>query len=171
LPYIDQDQLFNQFDLKKGYGGNPSAAGTRIKTFLCPAAKETADAVTYYVAMAGIGHDAARRPAGAPGIGFMGYDRVTSLATIIDGESNTIALMETRSGLGPWARGGASTLRGYDPDDLPLFGDGRQFGGHDAGSYAAMVDGSVRFLPSTIDPKKLAAAITIAGAEPTVDLQ
>jgi hypothetical protein len=34
---------------------------------------------------------------------------------------------------------------------------------------AAMADGSVRFLPSSIDPKKLAAAITIAGGEP-VDL-
>ena len=36
---------------------------TRIKTFLCPAAKEVettaASAVTHYVAMAGIGHDAA----------------------------------------------------------------------------------------------------------------
>ena len=34
---------------------------------------------------------------------------------------------------------------------------------------AAMADGSVRFIRSSIDPKKLAAAITIAGGEP-VDL-
>ena len=99
----------------------------------------------------------------------MGYDRLTSLAMIKDGTSNTIALMETRSGLGPWARGGSSTLRGFDPADVPLHGDQRPFGGHQGGMNAAMADGSVRFIRSSIDPKKLAAAITIAGGEP-VDL-
>jgi prepilin-type processing-associated H-X9-DG protein len=74
--------------------------------------------------------------------------------------------METRVGLGPWARGGASTLRGFDPADVPLYGDNRPFGGHSAGMNAAMADGSVRFLHSLIDAKRLAAAITIAGGEP-----
>jgi prepilin-type processing-associated H-X9-DG protein len=129
--------------------------------------------------MSGIGHDAAWQPAGAAGNGFMGYDRLTSMTMIEDGASNTIALMETQFGIGPWARGGSSTLRGFDPADLPLYGDGRPFGGHAAdkrlfggqpiGMNAAMADGSVRFLRSSIDPKSLAAAITIAGGEP-VDL-
>jgi hypothetical protein len=35
--------------------------------------------------------------------------------------------------------------------------------------HAGMADGSVRFLHSSIDPKRLAAAITIAGGE-AVDL-
>jgi prepilin-type N-terminal cleavage/methylation domain-containing protein/prepilin-type processing-associated H-X9-DG protein len=171
LPYLEQGSLYRQFDLEKGYAGNLPAVQTSIKTFLCPALKEavTTDAVTNYVAMSGIGHDAAGQPAGAAGNGFMGYDRLTSVTMIEDGKSNTIALMETRVGLGPWARGGASTLRGFDPADLPLFGDNRPFGGHSAGMNAAMVDGSVRFLNSSIDAKKLAAAITIAGGEP-VDL-
>jgi len=136
--------------------------------FVCPASKEaaTADAVTHYVAMSGIGHDAAEQPAGAAGNGFMGYDRLTSMAMIEDGASNTIALMETRVGLGPWARGGTSTLRGFDPADVPLYGDNRPFGGHPAGMQAAMADGSVRFIRSSIDPKRLADAITIAGGEP-----
>jgi prepilin-type processing-associated H-X9-DG protein len=119
--------------------------------------------------MSGIGHDAAEQPAGAGGNGFMGYDRLTSVKMITDGTSNTIALMETRVGLGPWARGGASTLRGFDPADLPLHGDNRPFGGHSYGMNAAMADGSVRFLSSSIDAKRFAAAITIAGGEP-VDL-
>ena len=171
LPYLEQDALSKQFDVEKGYAGNLPAAQTRIKTFLCPAAKEaaTADAVTHYVAMSGIGHDAAGQPAGAAGNGFMGYDRLTSMAMIKDGTSNTIALMETRFGLGPWARGGASNLRGFDPADVPLHGDQRPFGGHSGGMNAAMADGSVRFIRSSIEPKKLAAAITIAGGEP-VDL-
>jgi prepilin-type N-terminal cleavage/methylation domain-containing protein len=171
LPYIEQQSLYNQFDLEKGYAGNLPAAQTRIKTLLCPALQDVAagDAVTPYLAMSGIGHEAAGQQAGAAGNGFMGYDRLTSAAMIIDGSSNTIALMETRFGLGPWARGGSSTLRGFDPADVPLHGDQRPFGGHPGIMPAAMVDGSVRFLSSSIDPKKLAAAITIDGGE-LVDL-
>jgi prepilin-type N-terminal cleavage/methylation domain-containing protein/prepilin-type processing-associated H-X9-DG protein len=168
LPYLEQDPLYQQFDFEKGYAGNLPAAQTRIKTFLCPASKEaaTVGAVTHYVAMAGIGHTAAGQPAGAVGNGFMGYDRLTSVTMIKDGISNTIALMETRVGLGPWARGGTSTLRGFDPANVPVHGDQQPFGGHSAGMNAAMADGSARFLRSSIDPKKLAAAITIAGREP-----
>jgi prepilin-type processing-associated H-X9-DG protein len=171
LPYLGQDSLFQQFDLKKGYEGNLPAGQTRIQTFLCPASKDVAtdDAVTHYVALSGIGHDVASQPAGAPGNGFMGYDRITSLSMIKDGTSNTIALMETRAGLGPWARGGASTLRGFDPAGVPLDGENPPFGGHPKGMHVAMVDGSVPFLLSSVDPKRLAAAITIAGGEP-VDL-
>jgi prepilin-type processing-associated H-X9-DG protein len=167
LPYLEQDSLYERIDLEKGYAGNLPAVQTRLKLYLCPASKDatTADAVTHYVAMSGIGLDAAMQPAGAPGNGFMGYDRLTSLSMIKDGTANTIALMETRSGLGPWARGGSSTLRGFDPADVPLFGDQRPFGGHKDGINAAMADGSVRFLGSSIDPGKLAAAITIDGGE------
>ena len=57
-------------------------------------------------------------------------------------------------------------MRGFDPADGPLIGDGRPFGGHSGGMPAAMADGSVRFLRPSIDPGKLAAAITIAGGEP-----
>ncbi len=172
LPYVEQGRLYQQFDREKGYAGNLPAAQTRIRTFQCKAAKdwETLDAMTHYVAMSGIGPEAARHPAGASGNGFMGFDRLTSLAMIEDGTSNTIALMETRSNLGPWARGGSSNLRGYDPADLPLHGEQRPFGGHTGGNNAVMADGSVRFLRSTIDPMHLAAAITINGGE-QVDLE
>ncbi len=167
LPYVEQDSLYKQFDVAQGYAGNLPAARTPVKVFLCPAGQvPAADAVTHYVAMAGIGADAATRPAGAPGNGFMGYDRLTSLALLKDGTSHTIALMETRSGLGPWARGGASNVRGFDPADVPLHGDGRPFGGHPEGMHAAMADGSVRSVRPSIEPSKLAAAITIAGGEP-----
>lgn len=170
LPYLEQESLFKQFDVEQGYAGNHPAARTRIKTFLCPAAAEAAgDAVTHYVAMSGIRYDAAGRPAGAAGNGFMGYDRQTTPAMITDGTSNTIALAETRFGLGPWARGGASNVRGFDPADVPLHGDRRPFGGHPGGMHVAMADGSVRFIRSSIGPGELAAAVTIAGREP-IDL-
>jgi prepilin-type N-terminal cleavage/methylation domain-containing protein/prepilin-type processing-associated H-X9-DG protein len=169
LPYLEHDALYRQFDLEKGYAGNLPVTQTRINAFLCPAAEkdlQVADPVTHYVAMAGIGADAAAQPPGAAGNGFMGYDRLTSEAMIKDGMGNTIALMETRSGLGPWARGGSSTLRGFDPADVPL---NRPFGGHDFNMNAAFADGSVRSIRASIDTKNLAAAVTIAGGE-KVDL-
>jgi prepilin-type N-terminal cleavage/methylation domain-containing protein/prepilin-type processing-associated H-X9-DG protein len=164
LPYLEQGPLYKQFDLEKGYAGNLPAAQSTIRTFLCPTKDVPPNnSLTCYVAMSGIGQ-AAGKPAGAVGNGFMGYDRTTSLAMIKDGSSNTIALMETRFGLGPWARGGPSTLRGFDPD-VSLNGDQPPFGGHPGGMNAAMADGSVRFISNSIDPAKLAAAITIAGGE------
>lgn len=167
LAYLEQDSLYRQFDLEKGFAANLAPTQTTVGVYLCPASKNAAaaDPLTHYIGSAGIGRDAAKLPAGASGIGFMGYDRLTSLNSIKDGTSNTIALMETRFNLGPWARGGPSTLRGFDPADLPLFGDQRPFGGHDKGMNAAMADGSVRFIVSSIDPKKLAAASTIDGGE------
>jgi prepilin-type N-terminal cleavage/methylation domain-containing protein len=167
LPYLEQDSLYQKIDLKKGYEDNLPAVQTSIRTFLCPSAniEGLTDSVTHYVAMSGIGLYAAAQPAGAQGNGFMGYDRLTSLSMIKDGASNTIALMETRSGLGPWARGGPSNLRGFDPADLPIYGDQRPFGGHPDGINAAMADCSIRFIRSSIDPSKLAAAITIDGGE------
>ena len=171
LPYLEQQPLHQQFDLEMGYAGNVRPAHTTIPLFLCASSTQAApgEAVTHYVAMAGIGRDAASRPAGAAGNGFMGYDRRTSLADITDGAAHTIALMETRTRLGPWARGGAATVRGFDPADVPWHGDNRPFGGHAGGINTAFADGSVRFLRSSIGAEQLAAGITIAGGEP-VDL-
>ncbi|WP_020475712.1 DUF1559 family PulG-like putative transporter [Zavarzinella formosa] len=167
LPYVEQDMLYRQFDLKAGYDGNKAVTETRPKVFLCPASKEFETNGTTYIASAGIGSDAASRPEEAAGNGFMGYDRQTSLAMIKDGTSNTIAILETRSNIGPWAQGGPSTLRGYDPADLPVFGDQRPFGGHSGGFNVAMADGSVTFVRSTVNPARLAGAITINGGEST----
>jgi type II secretory pathway pseudopilin PulG len=168
LPYIEQDSLYKQLDLEKRYAGNLDVTQVRIPILFCPSAKrsDSTDAVTHYVALAGIGYDAAGQPANTPGNGFMGYDRLTTRGSIIDGTANTIALMETRFGLGSWAHGGPSTLRGFDPVNMPIFGDQRPFAGHDEIAQAGMADGSVQRMSTSIDPKKLAAAITIAGGEP-----
>ena len=168
LPYVEQDSLYRQFDLEETYAESLDAAQTRIKMFVCPAFVEVSpdNPITSYVALSGIGPRAAEQPAGAVGNGFMGYDRLTSLAMIKDGTSNTIALMETQLDPGAWARGGPSTLRGFDPVGMSLRGDKASFGGHSGVINAAMADGSVRAVLSSTDPKLLAGAITIAGGEP-----
>lgn len=171
LPYLEQQPLYTKLDLAKGYADNLQAAQIPLNIFNCPSssAPQTRDFVTHYVAMAGLGPNAAGRPADILGNGFMGYNRLTSMAMIKDGASNTIALMETNVDLGPWARGGPATLRGFDPD-VPLFVAHPPRRWNEGGMNVAMADGSVRFIRSSIDPSVLAAAITIAdGDGPNLD--
>jgi prepilin-type processing-associated H-X9-DG protein len=155
--------VFQQFDIETGFADNTAGAQRRVKLFLCPASDGglSGDAVTHYVAMSGIGRDAANRTARAAGIGFMGYDRATSMTMIEDGSSQTIALLETRFGIGPWARGGSSNVRGFE-SSVPVAG------WHDRGFNAAMADGSVWFISFSVEPNNIAAAITIAGGEPVI---
>ena len=179
LPHLDQNALYQQLNLEKGYPENRAITDKPIREFLCPAQVKSLDqsnlSITTYVAIAGIGLDAASRPVGAPGNGFMGYDRKTTPSMIRDGLANTIALMETettlspwaRSGtLGPWAQGGIATVRGFDLMDLPISGNGRPFHQHYQSFQVAFADGSFRRLNSSINPDILASWITIDGGEP-----
>ena len=169
LPHLDQNALYQQLNLEKGYPENRAITNKPIREFLCPAQVKSLDqsnmSITTYVAMAGIGLDAANRPAGAPGNGFMGYDRKTTPSMIRDGLANTIALI-TETTLGPWAQGGIATVRGFDPMDLPITGNGRPFHRHYQSIQVAFADGSCRRLNSPINPDILASLITIDGGEP-----
>jgi Tfp pilus assembly protein PilE len=166
-PFMEQDNAYRQIDFEQGYEGNRERIRTRFPQLICGRSKvSNPTEITNYIAMAGLGRDAAKQPAGTLGNGFMGYDRLTTIAMIQDGLSNTITLMDTQSNLGPWIRGGPSTLRGFDPADLPWCGKDRPFGGaHRGGTVIGIADGSTRFLRDTIDPKLLSAAITIADGE------
>lgn len=167
LPYVEQENLYLQFDPKKAYADNAVAANNRIKLFRCPSADDAATPAnaTHYFALSGVGRGAASQPAGATGNGFMGYDRRTSLKMFEDGAAQTIAITETRTTNGPWAQGGPSNIRGFDPTHLPLFGDRGQFGGHPSACNVMMADGSMRRIPYSLNTKQLAAAITIAGKD------
>lgn len=166
LPYIEHDVLAKLFDMRKGYGGNTAHTSQPVKVFLCPSGgADPPYTMTHYIALAGLGSDAASRPAGAAGNGFMGYTRVTDFDMIRDGTANTIAITETRVRIGPWARGGDSTLRGFDPAAPD------PFDGHKDLFQVAMADGSVRSIRTSVNPNVLAAAMTIAGGEPISDLE
>jgi prepilin-type N-terminal cleavage/methylation domain-containing protein/prepilin-type processing-associated H-X9-DG protein len=169
LPYMEQDPLYKQIDVKKGYAQDLQAVQTRMKGYQCPGLQPDVEAntagFTTYIALSGIGLDAATQPVGTAGNGFMGYDRLTKYSMIKDGSSNTISLVETRSSLGPWARGGSSNVRGFDPADLPFCGDQRPFGGHQGGMNTAFADGSAHLISSSINPDVLSALITIDGGE------
>ncbi len=131
---------------------------------------------THFVAIAGIGQDAARYnpkdPAYAKKVGITGYEWGSHVDEITDGLDKTIYMMLAAPGLSqPWIAGGGATVRGLDEKD-PLNGFRHTFGTPDGqpGTYALMADGSIRFIPATIDPKILLAMATRAGGEPLPDL-
>ncbi len=133
--------------------------------------------ITNYIGVAGIGADAATRPTDTPGIGMFGYDRTLKSDQVKDGLANTMMLIETGHEVGPWLRGGPSTVRGIDPGVGPLVGDGLPFGGTHfreksffrgtvaAGFHIVLADGSVRYLKGELAPVVLASLATIAGGE------
>ena len=133
--------------------------------------------VTNYIGVAGVGADAATRPAEALDIGFFGYDRTLKKDDLKDGPASTMLLIETGHELGPWIRGGTSTVRGLDLSVDPLQGDGAPFGGTHFfdkaffrgtgtdGYHILLGDGSVRYVKGRFDLAILAALATVAGRE------
>ncbi len=132
---------------------------------------------TNYIGVAGVGAESATRAADAPGIGMFGYDRTLKFEEVKDGLANTMMLIETGHELGPWMRGGTSTVRGLELAGGQLTGDGLPFGGthfrelwvarppHAVAFFISLSDASVRRVEDTIDPAVLAALATVAGRE------
>jgi hypothetical protein len=188
LPHIEQKEIFEQFDLKAGVQDvqNRAAAEHQIRLYLCPSSAEfgryrrdnaLADPISQYVGVAGVGANAALPPLEHPRSGAFGYDRRRSLETgFPDGTSSTLMLLETGLNNGHWAHGGEATIRAVEPEQVPLIGRGRPFGGFHPASppwfgedvqtcNAAMADGSVRVIRPTVAPEVLAALATAGGRE------
>lgn len=149
---------------------NVTLANYRLATAICPAQVRDyppgTPVPTNYIAVGGLGLDTPAKPINEAGplAGAYRYDGPTPNAAIKDGLQNTAQIVETNTDLGPWLRGGPSTLRGLDPAATPYLGPGRPFGGcHPGGVYLSFADGSVRFLNETIDPSVFRALLTIAG--------
>jgi hypothetical protein len=184
LPGVDQRQqnttaIIGMIDESRpwSFEKNQRAARSKVLSLLCPGNPPQIDpeqpAPTQYVGIAGLGVDAAKLnfvpPAPAsPRAGCFRYDGPTPFDSITDGLSNTLLFGERSNDLGPWLRGGPSTLRGLDdrPDAKPMIGPGGQFGGnHPNTSNWAIADGSIRSFTPRVDLKVLYALATIAGKE------
>lgn len=140
-----------------------------------PLAPENTFGGTNYVAIAGVGNDAARydparHPEMAKLIGISGYDWGSEVGEVTDGLENTIYLMQVPPEFSrPWAAGGGATVVGLDPEKpMDAFKNQRPDGKW--GTYAIMGDGTVRWIPAEIDPKVLLAMATRAGGEKIADL-
>jgi hypothetical protein len=180
VPYVECDDLYRLFEQNQPWDSERHMgvlAHRSYKRYQCAAWVQSQGydanlvasghlAFTNYVGVAGVGADAATRPAEASGIGIFGYDRTVKLKDVKDGLDNTALLIETAHELGPWIRGGPGTVRAVNSDETPLAGPHRPFGGtHRSGFSVLLADGSVRSTYRTVDDAVLAALATIAGGE------
>lgn len=178
LPTLSEPNLGDDWkridrDVKWDAPANRKVAEAVLRTMISPGhvppltAGEPAPAM--YVGIAGLGNDAATlsltEPL-SPRAGAFRYDAVTPFEVIIrhDGVSQSFLFGQTISDLGPWIRGGSSTVRGFEESRPILARSGGQFGGAlSEGSFFAFVDGSVRLFRYETDVNILKALATIAG--------
>ena len=168
LPFYGYQDWHRQLDSGQAWNGPQNRPIAQrplpevVNPALAPAQTEAGFPVTYYVGVAGVGVDAGRLKADDPRAGVFGQGRQTRPEDIADGAANTIALLGVTKGLGPWAAGGAGTVRGLTKPPYVNGPDG--FGsGQPDGMLAGMADGSVRFISKDIDPRVLEQLATING--------
>jgi prepilin-type processing-associated H-X9-DG protein len=152
LPFIEQGDLYNKFKLDEPWDSpnNKPLIAEMPNIYTCPsnpAGKE--QGMTTYKVFVG------------PGT-LLKPGKLTSIAEITDGTSNTVAVVESGTGV-IWTK----------PEDLP-FAEGRNAppiramgasSNHPGGFNALMADGSVRFIKQTVSPQVFKALITKAGGE------
>jgi prepilin-type processing-associated H-X9-DG protein len=148
LPYIEQQELYNQFHLDEPWDSphNMALLGRRPRTYACPSSGDIgndATLTTYQVLV---------------GPGTMFEDgKGTSIASIRDGTSNTLLVVESDDPI-PWTQ--PEDLH-YDPKaPLPPMGSK-----HPGGFNALFADGSVKFLKKSIVEEVFRAWITRSGGE------
>ena len=178
-PFLD---LMKDMDVKEPWDAEPNQklGRMRLVVALCPGQRVEADAdqyaVTNYLGNGGIGpgtpqltiEEAARNA------GVFRYNTPTPLETIRDGDglSNTIAIVESARNIGPWLRGGPSTIRCLDPNQPFTLGPGQFYSGcHRGRGNFAFADGSVRVLTDSTHPPFFRALLTIQGGEKEEDFE
>jgi prepilin-type processing-associated H-X9-DG protein len=152
LPFLEANALWSKFRLDEPWNSPHNQAvaqsvGTPL-VYRCPSDAGLPRDMTGYVAV--VGRETAFRSDRAP----------VRFSDITDGLSSTIAVGETTRHV-LWTK----------PDDLPYdmnvpqAGLGSRHGYHNNGFNVLMVDGSVRFLKSTVAPIVLRGLLTPAGGE------
>lgn len=168
LQYLNTGDLAKRFDMDKGweYESNHEAAKTLVPYLVCPSQFQKHDssvpAPSHYLGMAGYGPDAPTLKQTDRRAGMFRYDDPTRIGAVQRGLSYTVSFLETSHEIGPWAAGGPSTVRGFDPNRA-LIGRGAQFGGaHPKGANIAFADGSVRFHTSEMSARLFRMQVTLA---------
>jgi prepilin-type processing-associated H-X9-DG protein len=168
LARLGQPDAANAVDVTAAWNIDPNKTTGRtfVSVLACPSIADLRATDGYgpldYPGLAGVGTDAATKPANAAGAGIFRYNEPTYVTEVKDGLANTLALLETSSP-GAWIAGGPPTIRPLDPATLPYIGPGRPFGGnHFGGANAVYADGSVRFITDRVSPRVLELEVGIA---------
>ncbi|HVX10462.1 MAG TPA: DUF1559 domain-containing protein [Pirellulales bacterium] len=168
LPYYGRLDWHGELNFARAWNDPANQRVTRrpldlmVNPALGPSTATGGFPVTHYVGVAGLGADAAELDADDPRAGVFGFRPRALPGRGSDGASNTIALAGVSQKLGPWGRGGAATVRGLT--QRPYIDGPDGFGsGQPEGMLVGMADGSVRFLPKSIDPEVLERLVTIGG--------
>ncbi len=172
LPYLEQQSLFNHFDLDAGAYAAQNAEARRqtIPTLMCPSfpgrqrtgpAPQSVGSSTY----AGCHHDS-ETPIDADNNGLLFLNSEVRYSEILDGSSQTILIGEiiaSDESLG-WASGTRATLRntsGFQdrstwPNEVAVKTGSLDVGGfgsfHPGGALFTFADGSTQFLTENINP-------------------
>ncbi len=153
LPYIEQGPLYEKFKLDEPWDSpnNKALIKEMPQVFICPERTNVEPFTTTYRVFTG------------PGALFE-KDRSTTLAQITDGTSNTLLAVEAKESV-PWTKPDAELK--FDPAAVASpYGVG---GPHDGGFNALFADGSVRFIPNSMNANRFRDLVTRNGGE-IVDL-
>jgi prepilin-type N-terminal cleavage/methylation domain-containing protein len=151
LPYLEQQSLCRTIDLSKPWNdlANAKARETSLPVFQCPEAAGPTNTTTY-LAIVGPSHCFIPR-------------QPRRLAEITDGRSQTLMVIEAgEEHAVPW-------MAPTDADESLVMGLGPTTKLHHAGgTNADLVDGSVRFLKTSIPANVRRALMSISGNDNTV---
>jgi hypothetical protein len=168
LPYIEQANLYNELDKDSGWEseGNRFGVQTAVPFFQNPSqpGPRPNPSSGDYVAMAGVGKDAATLPNNDPKAGIFGYDRVCRIRDITDGTSNTIMITDASRPTASYLAGGKATIRGFSQSPY-LNGPDGIGSPHRGVVQVVLADGSVRAISVDTDESVLEALATKAGGE------
>jgi hypothetical protein len=152
LPYLGEAKLYKEFHLEEPWDSehNQRLIARMPPVYRCPTMRWSLKNKTTYLAPV---HESAM---------FTGSHEGVPIKDVEDGTSNTIFIIDADDDHAViWTK----------PEDLKLAPDNpRQglFGHHNGVSATLFVDGSVRFLPDTMDNKTLLALFTRRGGEEVV---
>jgi len=172
LPFLEQEALYRRIDFSKPFDdpANAQAAATILPVYLCPSMGRTSLLRQGRGAIDFGGINGTRRVnRNNPPNGVMVYDKYFQAAHIRDGLSNTLAVAEAAG----WPDG--QWINAYNVYDVMYPINNRQWPGnmpeneiqsvHPGGANGLFCDGSVRFLPQSLEMRILQALCTRANGD------
>ncbi|TWT34647.1 DUF1559 family PulG-like putative transporter [Blastopirellula retiformator] len=188
LPYLEQDALYQQFDLSvPSYQSPNREAGANLLTvFLCPSTPDPTElnttglwkdmAFTDYCGVYGV--EGSGREATDPNskhnlapqyLGVMLYEEAMKHRDVADGLSHTALVAETirrRVTENEWANGNNLFAQEGSTPINAVSGLGNDIGSpHPGGAHLVFCDGHVQFLAETVDQEALNGILTKSGGE------